>query len=109
MLISRYYADKSWTNHERKAAQERAFKENRPYILPIKIDDTEIPGMLSTTGYLNLENDNIDDIVVLTERKVIKFIGKDNHPLEFVGCLFNLSAQQKYQTHETPGILCISA
>ncbi len=70
MLISRYYADKSWTNHERKAAQERAFKENRPYILPIKIDDTEIPGMLSTTGYLNLENDKIDDIVVLLKEKL---------------------------------------
>ncbi len=70
MLISKYYADKSWTNHERQAAQERAFKENRPYILPIKIDDTEIPGILSTTGYLHLENDNIDDIVVLLNEKL---------------------------------------
>jgi hypothetical protein len=27
MLVSKAYAEKSWTNHERSAAQERAFKE----------------------------------------------------------------------------------
>lgn len=53
MLISQHYAQKLWTNHERKVAQARAFKENQEYILPIKLADTEIPGILSTIGYLS--------------------------------------------------------
>src|SRR6266566_5558925 len=49
MFLSRNYAAKLWTNHEREAAQARAFRENEEYILPIRLDDTDIPGILSTT------------------------------------------------------------
>ncbi len=49
MFLSRNYAAKLWTNHEREAAQARAFRENEEYILPIRLDDTEIPGILQTT------------------------------------------------------------
>jgi hypothetical protein len=50
---SRHYADKVWTNHERKSAQARAFNEKSEYILPVRFDDTEVPGMLPTIGYIN--------------------------------------------------------
>jgi hypothetical protein len=52
MFVSETYASKLWTNHERKAAQAKAFTQNSEYILPVRIDDTEIPGMLPTTNYL---------------------------------------------------------
>ena len=29
MFLSKEYANKLWTNHERKSAQERAFKEKK--------------------------------------------------------------------------------
>ncbi len=54
MFISKHYATKLWTNHERKSAQARAFTEKREYILPARFDDTEIPGLLPTVGYLDL-------------------------------------------------------
>lgn len=53
MFLSQHYARKLWTNHERQAAQARAFNESQEYILPIRLDDTDIPGILPTTGYLN--------------------------------------------------------
>ena len=53
VFISRHYADKVWTNHERKSAQARAFEEKSEYILPVRFDDTEVPGMLPTIGYIN--------------------------------------------------------
>ena len=53
MFLSKDYANKLWTNHERKSAQARAFQQNEEYILPIKLDDTEIPGIRPTTGYLD--------------------------------------------------------
>jgi len=53
MLLSKHYATKLWTNHERKAAQARAFQENEEYILPVRLDDTEIEGIPSTIGYID--------------------------------------------------------
>jgi hypothetical protein len=56
MFISTHYAKKLWTQHERKNAQSRAFNERREYILPARFDDTEIPGILDTVGYLSLRH-----------------------------------------------------
>ena len=53
LFLSQNYNKKLWTNHERQAAQSRAFKETNEYILPIRLDDTEIPGILETTAYIN--------------------------------------------------------
>src|SRR5262249_10775367 len=50
MLLSKHYATKVWTRHEREAAQARAFQENAEYILPVRLDDTQIPGILPTIG-----------------------------------------------------------
>src|SRR5437879_2953357 len=44
IFISRGYARKLWTTHERRSAQARAFRENREYILPARFDESAIPG-----------------------------------------------------------------
>lgn len=54
MFISEAYARKAWTNHERESVQARAFQDNEEYILPARFDDTEIPGVRPTTGYVDL-------------------------------------------------------
>ena len=54
MFISRAYRDKVWPNHERQSAQSRAFEESEEYILPARFDDTEIPGIRRTIGYVDL-------------------------------------------------------
>lgn len=54
IFLSRHYATKLWTRHELKAAQARAFQENREYLLPARFDNTEIPGLLPTIGYVDL-------------------------------------------------------
>ena len=62
MFVSKYYAQKPWADHERQSAQARALKENGAYILPVRLDDTEIPGILPTIGYLDLRSMSIDEI-----------------------------------------------
>jgi len=65
MFISQHYAQKLWTNHERSAAQARAFGENKEYILPLRLDHTNIPGILPTIGYLTWSNaDSIANAIV---------------------------------------------
>src|SRR4051794_17192036 len=44
VFISQYYEQERWPRHELRAAQARAFRDRSEYILPIRIDGTEIPG-----------------------------------------------------------------
>jgi TolB-like protein len=53
VFISRAYSEKLWTKHELKSAQARAFEANREYILPVRLDDTALPGILPTMGYVS--------------------------------------------------------
>lgn len=69
MFLSKYYAEKLWTNHERRNAQARAFQEKIEYILPVRFDDTEIQGIIPTIGYINA---NDYEPEVLTEMIVKK-------------------------------------
>lgn len=77
MFLSEHYARKLWTNHERKAAQSRAFKENKAYILPIRLDDTEIPGILETVGYLNWNEEGAEKIASYVMQKIKRFFVKN--------------------------------
>ncbi len=53
IFISEQYAAKVWTNHERRSAQARALTESHEYILPVRFDDTELPGLLPTIAYID--------------------------------------------------------
>ena len=70
MFLSESYKKKLWTNHEREAAQNRAFHESREYILPIRLDDTEIPGMLDTISYLDWRRDGSEVIIRIIREKL---------------------------------------
>lgn len=56
IFISAYYARKAWPQLERQHAQARALAERREYILPIRLDDTEVPGLSPTIGYIDARN-----------------------------------------------------
>lgn len=80
MFLSTHYAKKRWTNHERKSAQARAFRENKEYILPVRLDDTEIPGIRETIGYIDLRETSMEDLVSLTLKKVKQERDKMEYP-----------------------------
>ncbi|GAT64319.1 toll/interleukin-1 receptor domain-containing protein [Paludibacter jiangxiensis] len=71
MFISKDYSKKLWPNHERQSMQARAFQESSEYVLPAKFDDTEIPGVLPTTGYISLQNKTPEEFVYIIEKKLI--------------------------------------
>jgi hypothetical protein len=73
MIVSAQYANKLWTNHERKSSQARAFEDSGEYILPLRLDDTEIPGLLPTTGYLDLRKSQLEEVVRLAMAKVMAY------------------------------------
>lgn len=73
MLLSDNYVKKQWTNHERKAAQARAFRENREYILPLRLDDAEVEGVLDTTGYIDYRHTGLENIIDMLVEKVCEY------------------------------------
>lgn len=70
VFISKYYKDKVWTNHERRAAQSRALEESHEYILPVRFDDTEISGILPTIGYIDSRQSSPVQIAILVQQKL---------------------------------------
>ena len=70
MIISENYEKKSWTNFERQNAQARAFRESREYILPVRLDNTKIPGLSETIGYISYPENTVEEIVDLVFSKL---------------------------------------
>ncbi len=53
IFASRAYADKAWPNHERQFALSRNLAGDQGKILPVRLDDTEIPGVPKIIGYMD--------------------------------------------------------
>jgi hypothetical protein len=70
MFISKSYVEKAWTAHERESAQARAFIEPAEYILPARFDDTEVPGLRPTVGYVDLRTISAEDFAELICKKL---------------------------------------
>ena len=76
VFASKEYAAKSWTNHELRNAQERAFAEKgKEYILPVRFDLTEIPGIPKTAGYLDFNTEGASGIAALAIEKLRGYDG----------------------------------
>lgn len=70
IFVSKHYRKKLWANHELESAQARAFQENREYILPVRFDQTEIPGLLDTIGYVSLSVITPDQLAQMIKHKI---------------------------------------
>jgi hypothetical protein len=93
LFASQHYAKKQWTSLERRAAQERAFREQSLSILPARFDDTEIPGILTTTGYVDLRHRTAEDLVAL----ILVKLGRTTPPARAAG---SASAAVKARSHQ---------
>lgn len=70
MFISKSYVEKAWTTHERRHAQDRALLAQSEYILPARFDDTEVPGMTTTVGFVDLRETHATELVQLILSKL---------------------------------------
>jgi hypothetical protein len=66
LFLSRHYASKAWPTHEKRFALGRQLSGVDGRILPVRFDETEIPGLPTTIGYLDLR--------VLTPEKLAELI-----------------------------------
>ena len=72
MFASKHYARKVWPTHERRSAQARALREKGEYVLPARFDDTEIPGLRETVGYIDLRHKTPEELAALVCEKLVR-------------------------------------
>lgn len=71
MFVSKSYVERMWTNHERRSAQARALEEKgAEYILPVRVDDSEVPGLPPTIGHASLAELGIETIAEMLVRRL---------------------------------------
>ena len=69
-IVSEHYESSDYTRRELSAAQDRAMKERREYILVVRVDDAECSGILSSEGYLDLREQTVEEVCDLLVRKL---------------------------------------
>lgn len=77
VFVSKAYKDKVWPKHELRQAQERALFSATEYILPVIIDDVDLPGLNRTTGFLDARSTNPLAIGGMVLRKLGAFDNLD--------------------------------
>jgi len=70
LLISKHYPLKAWTEDERTSAREHSLRDPDEYILPVRLDDSEIPGIKDVKGYQDLRQGSMESVVDLLEGKL---------------------------------------
>ena len=70
MIISESYVRKMWTGLERQAMQAGALMARIEAILPVRIDSSDVPGLLPTIGYLDYRHDGLDAIISATLERI---------------------------------------
>jgi len=83
VISSISYTKKMWTTHERQAAQERTLAERgNEYIIPVRVDDTHLPGLSKSIAYINA-TDGVEKIVKLIIQKL--WVTKKNLEKKYIG------------------------
>lgn len=75
LFVSEHYITKPWPRHERRSAQSRALVAKEEYLLPARFDDSTVPGLPPSIGYVDLGNFTPAEFADL----ILQKIGKKNN------------------------------
>ena len=70
VFISAEYAEKAFPKFELEHALSHAIQQNQEYILPVRFDSTDVPGLPSTTTYIDLKDKNPADLSKMIIQKI---------------------------------------
>lgn len=64
VFVSKEYVEKPFTNVERRAALSKAITLRTKYVLPVRFDNTTLPGMPTSIGYLQASEKTPEQLAV---------------------------------------------
>jgi hypothetical protein len=76
LFISEHYVRKVWPLHETASAQARALISAEPYLLPIRLDDSQLSGLRPTVGFIDARTLDAHEIADLI---ITKCVGPHEH------------------------------
>lgn len=79
MFVSEAYAAKAWPTRERRAAFESAVTSIEDRILPVRFDDTDIPGLSRSISYVSVSQMSPVELAETLCRKLIS-VGESVKP-----------------------------
>lgn len=62
-IISKHYRKKDWPHYEFSAALRESKKRNEEFILPLRIDSTQLLGLHDDINYMDLRENGINEVV----------------------------------------------
>lgn len=70
MLISKAYVSKAWPTYERQNVIARQIEQMGDYILPVRFDDSVVPGLVTTINYVRGTEKLPHDVAELFMKKI---------------------------------------
>ncbi len=70
MFLSEAYVGKAWPSHERRSAQARALEEKQEYLLPVRLDKVDVPGLPPTIGFVDGTTLSPTQVCRMIEKKI---------------------------------------
>ena len=93
-FISVNYEQKVWTNYEVRTAIARAIENKEEYILPVRFDKTELDGIRSTLGYLDISKMSPEELA----NKILQKLGSEALAVVGMGRRQQACAYQQQKT-----------
>ena len=70
MFISKEYVENAWPRHERRSILSRAVQEKSEYVLPVRFDDTSVPGLADSIRYETADNHTPEKLAAMIAEKL---------------------------------------
>ena len=70
MFISQDYVEKAWPRHERRSALSQMIQQESEYILPVRFDDTPVPGLPDDMIYERADKNTPAQLSALIAEKI---------------------------------------
>ena len=69
-IVSAFYAERVWPQHEWAIARHEAENRQEEFILPLRVDDSLLVGLLDTVGYVGLRRRSVNKVADLLIEKL---------------------------------------
>jgi glucokinase len=69
-FISAHYVSKPWPRYEGRSALAKALVEHRTYFLPVKLDNSDLPGLRRTVGFIDARSTSPEELADMIMEKL---------------------------------------
>ena len=70
IFVSKAWVENAWPRHERRAILSRAVQEPGEYVLPVRFDDTTVPGLPSDVAYIQAKDHSFAELASMIAEKL---------------------------------------